>query len=94
MKIKIDANFEMMNKFKPPIILEVEEESTLKDLLERIQSIVLPIKILDHRKTPGDDLRRIILNGRTFLPTEIGDIPLQDGDEVFVEIFLEPLGGG
>jgi sulfur carrier protein ThiS len=94
MKIKVDANFLIMNRFNPPITLELNEGSTLKDALARIQSIVFPIKLLDHNKNPGDDLRRIILNGKPLLPAEVEHIPLQDGDEVFVEIFLEPLGGG
>jgi len=94
MKIKVDANFMIMNRFNPPIYLEIKEGATLKDTIEKIQSIIFPIKVLDHRKNPGEDLRRIILNGKSLLPTEIEGIALREGDEVFLEIFLEPLGGG
>lgn len=95
MKVVVDANFKVMGRFEPPIVFEFhQEEVTIAELLRRLQQLLPHINFLE-KDLPGDDLRQLKVN-QDHMPItlDVLGFPLKDGDEVFVGIYLEPLGGG
>lgn len=93
MKVIVDANFRIMNRFDPPVTFEFDRRVTLKDLLRVLNNMIPTLRFLEGESS-GDDLRAIKINDSPLPTFSDLDVQLKDGDRVYVEIYMEPLGGG
>lgn len=97
MRIVVDSNIKIVGKFEPPCAVEIDSPRiTLGDLLRRVQEMVPSISVIMKGSGRwGEDLRKIILNGReVYMSDENLNFLLEDGSSVYLEFYLGPLGGG
>jgi len=92
MKVTVNANFRIINHFDPPVTFEFDHRVNLKDLLRALNNIIPTLKLLEGESW-GDDLMAVKINEFP-LPVFDLNVELRDGDRIYIEIHMEPLGGG
>ena len=95
MEIEVNANFKLTGIFDPPTRVFLDGKNiTLKKLLERLDAMWDSVHILRDGDL-SDDIEELCVNGRRhfFLPNRL-ETPLKNKDEVWIELYMAPLGGG
>ena len=96
MKVMIDSNLKISNKFEPPLELSFESDSiTLKNVLERLSNMCGSFEFVKSDGGLGRHIDVLFVNGKSCFSIERGlGTSLAEGDKVMVEISPEVLGGG
>lgn len=95
MKVKVDSNLRIYNVFEPPVELELQDDNnSFRDLLQILSEKYPFMKFLNSGEM-GDDLRHVFLNGESHFSFPEGlNKRIKEGDNVRVEVYMDPLAGG
>jgi hypothetical protein len=96
LKVRVDSNLHISRVFEPPLELDLEGGShILQKVLEVLANRCKNIHFLRDDGEVGGDIDTLLLNGRPYssLSQELRTL-LKDRDEIWVEVYMEPLGGG
>lgn len=95
MEVFIDANFTLRGIFETPCKMFLPSTHvTLKTLLKKIDTLLHSVTIFREEEL-GDDISEVWLNGKNFFSLKKRlNTPLRDGDNVKIELYMAPLGGG
>ncbi len=93
-RVEVNGNFYVKGGFEPPVQVKFKERASLRDLLIFLDRKCGSLEIVEGDGF-GSDVWRISINGKEELPvSDILKKPLRDGDKVYVEVWMDPLGGG
>jgi len=94
MRIDVDANFKLHGVFEPPCHISLGKKVTLKELLKCLDSKWASVHLMNDNEL-GDDVSEIIINGKHHFSLSKGlETPLNEKDNVWIELYMAPLGGG
>jgi hypothetical protein len=98
-KVIFDSNLYIYKVFDPPVELNLEDGSTLKNVLQSIGSMLgstfESFQFLTQDGEIGRHIKGITLNGKDYLSLHQGlRTSLEEGDHVNVQILDFPLAGG
>jgi hypothetical protein len=95
LRLKIDSNIRVANRFEPPIEVEFDGEDVTAGQLLKYLDDKMEFIAFSKRGEMGEDVKHVHINGDDLFRMPRGlSTPLKDGDRVRVDIFMEPLAGG
>lgn len=95
-KIIVESNLTVRNILEPPLTLRYEGEIvTIKDVLKTLAKKCSSVEFLNKEGKLGEDLKEIFVNGKSFFTLTGGlNVCLKEGDNVRIEVAINPIGGG